>query len=106
MKGAILIKNISPIRGKSVTPYEMRFGRRPNVSSLRIIGSVGYVTIAEEVRSRQGVTKIDPRAIRCRLVGYTSLGKQYVGAGNLPEACDRLLRMVDDRHFFPDIWGS
>lgn len=52
------------------TPYEIFFNKRPNVSNLRLFGSVAYVRIPEERRS----SKLDPKALKGILVGYTATG--------------------------------
>ncbi|KAF7184799.1 hypothetical protein CNMCM7691_006602 [Aspergillus felis] len=84
----------------------IRFNKRPDVSSLRILGSVGYLTIADEIRSRQGITKIDPRAVRCRLVGYTSLGKQYVVWIPVTDEVKRACDVVFEEGSDPDLYGD
>ena len=75
LKFVALIKNILPYRCRAVTAFELRFNRKPDVKSLRIIGSTGWVTILLEVRERRTIPKIDPCAEKCRLLGYTSIGK-------------------------------
>ena len=75
LKSIAFIKNLSPHRRRPSTAFEIRYGRKPCVKSLRIIGSNGWVTIPPEVRDKKAIPKIDPRAEKCRLLGYTSLGK-------------------------------
>ena len=78
MKTVVFLRNISPVREKDLTPYEIRNSKKPNVKSLRVIGCECAVTIPPEIRSKEKITKIDPRAYTAKLVGYNSLGKQYV----------------------------
>lgn len=48
-----------------VTPYEMIFNKKPDLSHLRPFGTVCYAFISPEKR-----TKLDSSAIKCRLIGY------------------------------------
>jgi transposase InsO family protein len=78
MRGVAFVKNLSPRRGHEKIAYEARFDQKPDVKSLRVLGCLGWLTIPPEVRSARAVIKIDARAIRCRLLSYNSLGKQYI----------------------------
>jgi hypothetical protein len=49
----------------SKTPYEYIYGRKPNVAHLRPFGCIGYSHVPQEKRS-----KLEPSAVKCRLVGY------------------------------------
>lgn len=64
---AVHVINRSPtaaLRGAK-TPYEMWFGRKPNVSKLRVFGSKAYTHIPKEKRS-----KLSAKSHVCVLVGY------------------------------------
>lgn len=50
------------------TPYEIFIGKKPDVSNLRIFGSIGCVRTPEERRN-----KLDPKSMKGVLVGYTNL---------------------------------
>ena len=51
--------------GQTKTPFELMFGYPPSISHLRPFGCVAYAHVPEELRS-----KLDPSAVRCRLLGY------------------------------------
>jgi hypothetical protein len=62
----VYLKNRSPttsLEGK--TPYEAWFGRKPNLSHLRIVGTIAYIHIPKERRR-----KMDFHSHEGRLVGY------------------------------------
>ena len=48
-----------------ITPYQHIYGKKPDISHLRPFGCVAYAHIPAELRS-----KLDPPAVRCRLLGY------------------------------------
>ena len=50
---------------RGVTPYEKLYGKKPDISHLRVIGSKAWVLIPKP--SRGG--KLQPKAARCRLLG-------------------------------------
>ena len=47
------------------TPYEILYGRKPDLSYIKIFGSVAYVRIPPEQRK-----KLDAKSMKCILVGY------------------------------------
>ena len=49
----------------TITPFEMIFNRKPDLSHLRPFGTVCYAFLAPEKRN-----KLDDSAIKCRLIGY------------------------------------
>ena len=53
------------------TPYELWFGRKPNLSHLREIGCAAYVLFETHT------SKIGPRSYRCTLIGYEPHAKAY-----------------------------
>ena len=55
-----------------VTPHEKFFGRKPNLSHVRIFGSIAYVHIPDATRQ-----KLDPKSGKCILVGYSLEQKGY-----------------------------
>lgn len=59
LRGVVFVTNLSVPRAMIITPYEARYGRKPNVKSLRILGTKGHLTIAEEVRKRKAIAKIE-----------------------------------------------
>ena len=61
VKTAIYIQNL--IKEK-VSALELYFGRKPNLRHLRVFGSIAYVYVPNEKRS-----KLDPKSEKCVLVG-------------------------------------
>ena len=47
-----------------VTPYEKFFGKKPDLSHVRIFGSFAYVHIPDDT-----CQKLDPKSEKCILVG-------------------------------------
>ena len=69
----IHLRNRSPtsaLNGK--TPYEYWFGRRPDVSHLRVFGCVCFVHIPDDLRR-----KLDPKSYKAIFVGYPEGTKGY-----------------------------
>ena len=64
--------NRIPNRDDEKTPYEMWFGKKPDVSHLRIFGCPAYRLIDESQRK-----KWDPKAQRMIFVGYDVTTKNY-----------------------------
>ena len=106
MRSIVFIKNVSPIRNMTITPFEMRHGRQPDLKSFRIIGSPCWVTIPTELRSSKGITKLDPRAVRAIFLGYTSLGKQYVVYVPETSRIERVRDVTVDEGSDPELFGS
>ena len=50
--------------GENVSPDELYFRRKPNLRHLRVFGSIAYVHVPNEKRS-----KLDPKSEKCVLVG-------------------------------------
>ena len=70
---AVYIRNRVPssaIEGK--TPYELWFGNIPDISNLRIFWCDAFVHIPDAQRR-----KLDPKARKCKFVGYSSQQKAY-----------------------------
>ncbi|GIL46321.1 hypothetical protein Vafri_3338, partial [Volvox africanus] len=71
MATANRLRNISPIVGVKVTPYEAFTGTKPDVGYLRTFGCAAYAHVPKEKRN-----KLQPVSRKGVLVGYES-GKQY-----------------------------
>ena len=71
---AAFIRNRVPTRTfkEKVSPYERWFGRRPDLSPLKIFGCVAYAHIPDCKRN-----KLDKKAVKLRFVGYCSKSKSY-----------------------------
>lgn len=67
------IHNRTPNKAlNGLTPYEVWYGYKPNLSHLRIFGCIAYAHIN---RGRQ--SKVAPNAQRCLMLGYVSSAKSY-----------------------------
>jgi len=64
--------NRTPQRGQTTTPYELFYGRRPDVSTLRVFGCRAWAYLPPEVRR-----KLDPRALPATHLGYAEESKGY-----------------------------
>lgn len=53
-----------------LTPYELFFGRKPNISNLKMYGSTAFVRIPEVNRE----SKLSPKSMKGTLVGYDDMG--------------------------------
>lgn len=70
---AVYVMNRSPTRAiEGKTPYEAWFGRRPNVSHLRIFGSIAFAHVPSELRR-----KLDDKSFKCIFIGYSEVTKGY-----------------------------
>jgi transposase InsO family protein len=63
---ACYLRNRAPVTGLDKTPYEMFFGRKPDVSNLRVWGARASVHLPKHLRK----TKLDPRSLPGKFVGY------------------------------------
>ena len=55
-----------------ITPHEKYYGKKPDLSYVRIFGSFAYVHIPDKKRQ-----KLDPKSKKCILVGYSLEQKGY-----------------------------
>jgi hypothetical protein len=58
--------------GDKVSAYERYFGTKPNLRHLQVFGIIAYVHIPKEKRR-----KLDAKAEKCILVGYSCEQKGY-----------------------------
>ena len=54
------------------TPFEVWYGRKPNISHLRVFGRMAYAHIPDSQRQ-----KLDKKAVKLRFVGYSIQSKGY-----------------------------
>jgi len=86
----IFLLNRTPVRSLGwKAPYEILYGRKPNLSGLRILGSLTYVLIPKKTRA--DTDKFNPRALKGYLVGFEASNIYRVW---IP-ATDRVVRTRD-----------
>jgi hypothetical protein len=67
---AAYLHNRSPNRALGgMTPFEKRYGKKPDLAHLRIPGCRAFIHVPKEKR---GNKKLDRRGQECRFVGYTA----------------------------------
>ena len=54
------------------TPYEMWYGKRPDLQNLKVFGCIAYAHVPDANRQR-----FDKKATRYRFVGYSLESKEY-----------------------------
>ena len=70
---AAYLRNRAPSAAlKNSTPFEIFTGNKPDLSNLRVFGCIAYVHILKKNRS-----KLDGKAMKCILVGYSSDQKAW-----------------------------
>lgn len=70
IKTAAYLINRSPTSNpEKVTPAEIWYGRKPDISNLRVFGCIAYSHIPKELRN-----KFDAKAEKCIMLGYTNNG--------------------------------
>jgi hypothetical protein len=69
---ANFLRNRSPVSGKSKTPWELFWGRKPDLSHLRVFGCTAFVHVPRTQRS-----KLEPTATRGVMLGYEQPGRNY-----------------------------
>ena len=55
-----------------MTPYERWYGRKPNMSHLKVFGCTAYAHILDSQQQ-----KLDKKADKLRFVGYSKQSKGY-----------------------------
>jgi hypothetical protein len=73
LQTAAYIRNLSPVRDKAATPWELLFWNKPDVGHLRVFGSRCFVLIPEQQRP----SDLDPVSAAGRLLGYPRHSKGY-----------------------------
>ncbi|KAL0556123.1 hypothetical protein IC582_004633 [Cucumis melo] len=70
---SIYLLNISPTKAvMNKTPFEVWYGKKPNVSHLRVFGCISYALVPSQVRQ-----KLDKKSEKCLFVGYCTQSKAY-----------------------------
>ncbi|KAJ9506620.1 hypothetical protein QJQ45_003854 [Haematococcus lacustris] len=66
------VRNLLPITGQPVTPWEAFYHRKPNLSALRVFGATAWVFVTQPNRN-----KLQPKAVKGIFVGYAVGSKAY-----------------------------
>ena len=66
------IRNRSPTSQNAKTPWELFFGRKPNVSGMKVFGATAYVHVPQSLRK-----KLDSHSQKGIFVGYEANSKAY-----------------------------
>ena len=70
---SVYVRNRLPTAAlKNATPHQLWFGTKPDISHLRVFGSLAYAHIPDELRR-----KLDPKAEVMVFVGYSRQSKAY-----------------------------
>ena len=83
---AAFIRNRSPVSGRDKTPWELFFGKRPDVSTMRVFGAEAYALIPKQLRR-----KLDNHSELGHFVGYSTGKKTYriaLSSGEVLECAD------------------
>ncbi|KAK4381915.1 Retrovirus-related Pol polyprotein from transposon TNT 1-94 [Sesamum angolense] len=67
-----VINRLPPWPGKEKAPFEILYGVKPNVNYFRVFGSICYVHVPKNNR-----TKLDAKAKKCIFVGYDTCRKEW-----------------------------
>ncbi|KAJ9507929.1 hypothetical protein QJQ45_021276 [Haematococcus lacustris] len=66
------VRNLLPITGQPVTPWEAFYRRKPNLSALRVFGATAWVYVTQPNRN-----KLQPKAVKGIFLGYAVGSKAY-----------------------------
>src|SRR5450755_1683763 len=69
-KIAVYLRNRSPTKTLPQTPYEAFWKRKPDLSHLRIIGSMMYAYNTQLTAEAERRRKFDPKVRKSRLIDY------------------------------------
>lgn len=70
---AMYLQNRSPTKAlDGMTPEEVYYGKKPNVSHLRVFGCLAYAHVHKQNRQ-----KLDDKSIKCIFIGYATCSKAY-----------------------------
>ena len=69
---ATYVKNMSPSSGSAQTPWELFYGRKPDISGMRVFGAKAYVHVPKQLRR-----KLDSLSKAGTFIGYVRNSKAY-----------------------------
>lgn len=78
------------------TPYELWYGIKPQIGHLKVFGSVGYVHVADQMR-----TKLEEKSKKMILVGYDNNNYRMYDPNTKTIKISR--NVIFDEHLFPEI---
>lgn len=90
------LRNRCPSRNHdNNTPYELWYGRQPNLEHLRVFGSKTFI-----LRKGPGRQKLDERSIEGKFVGYSSTARAYKIRNNSTGKIEvtREVQIIEDTH--------
>ena len=103
---AVYIKNRMPTKGNAgASPYEKRFGVKPDVSNLRVFGCAAYAYRSKE----SGRLKMENCGEKYMMVGYSEDGHGYLllNLGTLQVQTEAIVQFVEDSFPSADIdWNK
>jgi hypothetical protein len=76
LRAAAFLANRSPAKGEKVVPIESFSGIKPDLSGVRVFGSICYAK--RPVKDTSGSSKFEARGERCRFIGYAQGEHSYV----------------------------
>ncbi|XP_063836470.1 protein son of sevenless [Ostrinia nubilalis] len=97
------VTNRSPVAGRDTTPSELWEGRKPDVSNLRVFGSIAYNHVPKELRK-----KLDDKGKKMIMIGYNVGGyKLFDEENNMAVTArnvifDENLKKPEKTIFIPD----
>ena len=69
---AMYVRNCTATTTTNTTPYERWYGKKPDLSNLRVFGCTAYAHVPDAIRQ-----KLDKKAEKMRFVGYSGQPKGY-----------------------------
>ena len=99
MNTAVYTLNRTIYSGTGVTPYELWFGRKPNVKNLRVFGQSAVIYVPRQKRN-----KLMEKGITVVFIGYTDTSNTYrfinEGSNDIIITCDARFKQIP-RYNYP-----
>jgi len=90
---AVYLKNISPCSEYKLTPFELFFNYKPDVSHLRTFGSICYAHVDKPTNA-----KLNDRAIKCIFLGYKFGAYKVLDLSSNQVRIARNVKFVEDEY--------
>ena len=97
---AVYLHNRSPtVALKDKTPFECWFGRKPDISNLRVFGCVCYMHVPDGQRR-----KLDPKSSKGIFIGYPegTKGSKLYDLRKKKFVRSRNILFYEDKFYYPD----